>query len=52
MTDKLLKFVLNDGSGEDRVILSGIKPNLMIYFGHDLQKSRSCLFLVAVLHIF
>ena len=25
MTDKLLKFILNDGSGEDRVILSGIK---------------------------
>ena len=24
-SDKLLKFVLNDGSGEDRVILSGIK---------------------------
>ena len=24
-SDKLLKFVLNDGSGEDRIILSGIK---------------------------
>ena len=24
-SDKLLKFILNDGSGEDRVILSGIK---------------------------
>jgi lysyl-tRNA synthetase class 2 len=24
-SDKLLKFTLNDGSGEDRIILSGIK---------------------------
>ena len=24
-SDKLLKFVLNDGTGEDRIILSGIK---------------------------
>ena len=43
-SDKLLKFTLDDGTGEDRVILSGIRKDSRGYFqsvGYDPSYGRS-----------